>query len=375
MTGEQESPRWSTLRQAEMPEFDLRLYRERAGLDLPEALRWWEHHVLSGEAARAIAAGWTLDDVVRARAASMTVGDAIDYGERSGLPAAHVAEWHREGILAEDAAEAVAAGWSLPETIDRQPLLEERRERLAREHRAEIERLEREAAERIRRADELMHAQKLEIEHLERRAEARTLLELSGGAEGVELQFRILELDGIYLAPGLGEFQTLGAALTEIASTTLSLGGVLHRATLTGLDLAGLVTVSECVAPAAERHFPVTTGRHRPMCRDDDDIYDNDIYDDEDVRFDAVHANRLAGAWDQVLVMRKFELDGGVDLVPAVPDAWPGFVRHTETITSVGDVYLLMEPDDPSMVAAVVGRFADPETGLRAAAALRDPSA
>jgi len=225
-----------------------------------------------------------------------------------------------------------------------------------------------------------MHAQKLEIEHLERRVEARTLLELSGGTGGVELRFRVDELDGIYLAPGLGEFESLGDALAEIAGTTLSLGGVLDRVTLTDLDLAALVMVSDCIAPAAEKHFLVTTGRHRPMCQEDDDIYDddiydNDIYDDEDVRFDAVHANRLAGAWDQVLVMRKFELDGGVDLVPAVPDAWPGFVRHTETITSVGDVFLLMEPDDPSMVTAVVGRFADAETGLRAADALGGRSA
>jgi hypothetical protein len=45
------------LRETSMPASVARLYKERAGLDPAEALRWWERHILSGEARDAIAEG------------------------------------------------------------------------------------------------------------------------------------------------------------------------------------------------------------------------------------------------------------------------------------------------------------------------------
>lgn len=53
---------WSEVRQAYMPKFEQRLFHERAGLPPEEAVKWWESHIFSAEAARAIAAGRTLDD-------------------------------------------------------------------------------------------------------------------------------------------------------------------------------------------------------------------------------------------------------------------------------------------------------------------------
>lgn len=48
---------WSDLRQAALPRFEARLYWERAGLSPTEAVEWWEHYILSAEAASAIAEG------------------------------------------------------------------------------------------------------------------------------------------------------------------------------------------------------------------------------------------------------------------------------------------------------------------------------
>ena len=95
MTTDGDDPLWSDIRQAAIPAFDARLFLERAGLQPAEAVKWWENYVMSGEAAAAIAAGWPLDDVVRARKLSLPIGEAIQYGERTLLePSVVVLWWH-----------------------------------------------------------------------------------------------------------------------------------------------------------------------------------------------------------------------------------------------------------------------------------------
>lgn len=66
---------WSELRQAALPRFEARLYLERAGLAPVEAVKWWEQHILSAEAARAIAEGRTIDDEVERRRQQMLPGN------------------------------------------------------------------------------------------------------------------------------------------------------------------------------------------------------------------------------------------------------------------------------------------------------------
>ena len=136
MASEEHDPLWSDIRAAAMPAFDARLFHERAGLQPGEALKWWEQHVLSGEAASAIAAGWLLADVVRAREASFPIGDAIDFGRRTGLDPADVVLWWQQGVRADEAVEALARGWTLNEAVQRHPSVVERIERIEAECRA-----------------------------------------------------------------------------------------------------------------------------------------------------------------------------------------------------------------------------------------------
>src|SRR5690606_26472578 len=86
------------------------------------------HYIVSGEAAAAIAAGWTVDDVVQARDASLPLSEAIRFGELTGLPPVDVVLWWKSGVTPDEAAEALAAGWSLVQTLEQLPSVVQRRE-------------------------------------------------------------------------------------------------------------------------------------------------------------------------------------------------------------------------------------------------------
>ncbi len=113
MATEEQDPLWSDIRQASMSAFQAQLYRERAGLGSTDALKWWERYVLSGEAATAIAAGWSLDDVVRARDLSIPFLDAIQFGERTSLAPAEVLRWWQAGVRSDEAVEVNRPGFCI----------------------------------------------------------------------------------------------------------------------------------------------------------------------------------------------------------------------------------------------------------------------
>lgn len=87
----------------------------------------------------------------------------------------------------------------------------------------------------------------------------------------------------------------------------------------------------------------------------------NDIYDDD---YDTGHWD---GSHDQftssagTLIARRSSLDDTAVLMPALPEAWPSFIRHSDTVVSVGRLFLI--PDRTGEGWELAGRFDDPVEG------------
>jgi hypothetical protein len=376
MASEEHDPLWSDIRKATMPAFDARLFLERAGLQPAEAVRWWEQYVLSGEAASAIAAGWSLDDVVRAREASLPIGDAIDFGQRTGLDPADVLSWWQQGVRADEAVEALARGWSLNEAVQRHPSVVERIERTEAERRAAEARRARAEAE-SRRVGEAQRARdEADRAQRQRRKSVVDGLDLHVDVGGSPVRFWIAVSEPTYWAveiddaerSELGESDSLEACLASVAERVSHIGGTIREASCKRIGPEQFLAASDGVARLCDWlvHIRVERGeRQRPSemqhaaANELDDIYDDDGID----RSEATHEKFPPGA--RLLVARRFSVDDHAMLAPALPEAWPSFIRHSDPVVSVGDLFLVRDVTGEGWEP--VGRFDDPARGVAAA--------
>ena len=373
MASEEDDPLWSDIRAAAMPTFDARLFHERAGLQPGEALKWWEQHVLSGEAASAIAAGWSLDDVVRAREASLPIGNAIDFGQRTGLDPADVVSWWQQGVRADEAVEALARGWTLNEAVQLHPSVVERIERTEAERRAAEARRARAEAERRRVGEAQRGREEADRAERERRRSVVDGLDLHVDVDGSPLRFWIAVSEPTYWAveideaerSELGESDSLEACLASVAERVTHFGGTIREVSCKRIGPEQFLAASDVVARACDRlvQIRVKRGEHqrppemqRVANNELDDIYDDDADID---RSEATHERFPPGA--RLLVARRFSVDDHAMLAPALPEAWPSFTRHSDPVVSVGDLFLVRDVTGEGWEPA--GRFDDAAEG------------
>jgi hypothetical protein len=360
-----------------MPTLDERLFRERAGLEPVEALKWWEQYILSGEAAAAIQAGWSLDDVVRARELSLPVNEAIQFGERTQLDPTEVVRWWQAGVRADEAAEALSSGWSLDEAVQRHPAVVERLERTKLQRQEADERRARSEAESRRLAEELRVREEAEYAQRQRRRSAVDGLDLHVDAGASTARFSIAVSDPTFWATEiyrgtrreLGESDSLEHCLALVAERVTQIGGTISEVTCTRVGPEALLAASDGIAHLCARQvtFRLEHGDHRPppwvrlaVGDESDDIYD----DDEDGFYLGDDHGRF-GDRGQLLVARRVSVNGTVMLMPALPEGWPGLHRHSESVVSLGRLFLIGHATGEEW--ELVGRFDDSDEGVAAA--------
>ncbi|MDG1266720.1 MAG: hypothetical protein P8O03_10405 [Ilumatobacter sp.] len=348
MTTEDQDPLWSNIRQAKISAFDARLFLERAGLQPAEALKWWEQYVMSGEAAAALAAGWPLDAVVRARELSLSIRDAIQFGEQTNLNPSEVLEWWQAGVHADEAVEALAAGWSLDDTKQRHPSVVQRIERRT---------LQREAAAARQEQSEAASRQKADAEYaLWQKWQRRSLgLVLCADVEEAAVDFEIFFSGRTHWArtdeAALGHGDSLQECLSKIPAHAAIIEAKICEVRCAGIGPEEFLTASDAIAQFCHRQVVMKrvemkhlSGRERLESRD--------LY-----------------SWfpssPGVLIVRRTSVNDKAVLFPAVPEAWRSFVRHTDSIVSVGRQFLI--PDKTGQGWEPIGYFNDQAQGIATA--------
>ena len=364
MTTEDQDPLWSNIRQAKISAFDARLFLERAGLRPAEALKWWEQYVMSGEAAAALAAGWPLDAVVRARKLSLSIRDAIQFGEQTNLNPSEVLEWWQAGVHADEAVEALAAGWSLDDTTQRHPSVVQRIERRT---------LQREAAAARQEQSEAASRQ-LGIT-LQKKADAEYVLRqqwrdrvpglvLCADVEEAAVHFEIFISgqthwaqtdedplgDSDSLEDPLGHSDSLKECLSKIAAHAAIIKAKICEVRCARIGPEEFLTASDAIAQFCHRQVVMKRAERSPEWFPGSEIdKSNDLY-----------------SWfPGVLIVRRTSVNNKAVLFPAVPEAWPSFVRHTDSIVSVGRQFLI--PDKTGQGWEPIGYFNDQTQGIATA--------
>ena len=352
MTTEDQDPLWSNIRQAKISAFDARLFLERAGLQPAEALKWWEQYVMSGEAAAALAAGWPLDAVVRARKLSLSIRDAIQFGEQTNLNPSEVLEWWQAGVHADEAVEALAAGWSLDDTKQRHPSVVQRIERRT---------LQREAAAAAQEQSEAASRQlgitlqkKADAEYALRQKWRRCSLGLvlCADVEEAAVHFEIFFSGQTYWAQTEDQNgDSLKECLSKIPADAAIIEAKICEVRCAGIGPEEFLTASDAIAQFCHRQV-VMKRVEMGYFLGREHLESRELY-----------------SWfpssPGVLIVRRTSVNDKAVLFPAVPEAWRSFVRHTDSIVSVGRQFLI--PDKTGQGWEPIGYFNDQAQGIAAA--------
>ncbi len=274
---------------------------------------------------------------------------------------------------------ALASGWSLEDAVRLHSAVARRVEHQETQRREAAARWARSEAASYRLGEELRALDEAERAQRQRRRSAVDGLNLHVDAGERAVQFGIAVSDPTYWAieddelkrAELGESDSLDQCLALVAERVLQIGGTIRDVTCKQIGPEEWLAASDGIAQLCDRtvsikleqvdHSP-RTGMRSVAIDHSDDIYDEGDWDD---RGDWNRHNTWLTSGTRLLVARRSTVDNTAVLMPALPEAWPEFVRHSDSVVSVGRLFLV--PDVTGEGWEPVGRFDDSDAGVVAA--------